>query len=150
MSRRPPLLLSRAAASLAATTLVACGSGTVDISPGVALELAEYRAGTISELRYALDLVIPESRGEPVTGTVTIHFNLSSRQQPLVLDFRAPPEQVRAVHLNGEPVDYELATDHILIPRERLRRGAQSVTVEFASSDDALNRQDDFFYALFV
>lgn len=150
MRRQSRVILSRAAAGLVATALVACESGTVDIAPGVPLALAEYRAATITDLRYALELEIPESRLEPVTGTVTMRFELSSRQQPLVLDFRAPPEQVRAVRLNGEPVDYELAIDHILIPRERLQRGAQSVTIEFTSSDDALNRQDDFFYALFV
>jgi aminopeptidase N len=150
MSQAPRVHLCRAAAGLAATALMACEPATVDFSPGVPLELAEYRAGTIKELHYALDLVIPESSTAPVTGTVTISFDLSSRQQPLILDFRAPAEQVRAVRLNGDEVDFEIATDHILIPRERLQRGTQSVTIEFTSADDALNRQDDFLYALFV
>ncbi len=148
--RTPRVLLYRAAAGLAAIALVACEPAAVDFSPGVSLELAEYRAGTITDLHYALDLEIPESRVAPVTGTVTISFSLSSHRQPLILDFRAPGEQVRAVRLNGEPVDYDLTTDHILIPPERLQRGAQAVTIEFTSSDEALNRQDDFFYALFV
>lgn len=150
MSRRPCLQWGRTAAGLGLTGLLACEPATVDFSPGVPLELAEYRAGAITDLQYALELVIPESRVEPVTGTVTISFSLSSRRQPLILDFRASPDQVRAVRLDGEPVDYELATDHILIPRERLQRGPQAVTVEFTSGNDALNRQEDFLYALFV
>lgn len=122
----------------------------LEIAPGVSLELAEYRAEAIRDLRYDVALEVPATREAPVTGTVTIHFTLLNRRQPLVLDFRAPAAQVETVLLDGAPVAFTQPADHIVIAPRHLRRGAQTVTVSFTSSDDALNRQDELLYALFV
>jgi aminopeptidase N len=137
--------------ALAAPALAgACGTPALDTGPGVSLELAEYRAETIRDLRYEVVIEVPASTQEPVAGTVTIRFDLLSRTHPLVLDFRAPPEQVLSVLLDGEPVEHTLADGHIVIARRHLRRGPQEVTVAFQSGEEALNRQEDFFYTLFV
>jgi len=127
-----------------------CADPSPDPVPGVALELAEHRAGSISDLRYDVHFDLPEHRNEPVRGEVTVRFGLDDARHPLVLDFRAAPDQVHDVQLNGEPVTYTLPADHIVIPARALRRGPQEVTVRFTSGDDALNRHDDFLYALFV
>jgi aminopeptidase N len=135
---------------LAATLMAgACDPGPPE--PGVPLALARARAATIRELAYDLRLVIPASRTEPVTGTVAISFVRAATGDPLVLDFRAPAEQVRSVTLNGAPVSFTTPPDHIVIPAGLLTSGApQVVGIEFISSDAALNRHEDFLYALFV
>lgn len=117
---------------------------------GVALELAQQRAAALDDVRYDLQLSVPLSVDEPVTGQVLIQFNLINSTQPLILDFRAPADHVFDVRLNGEAVQYRVTPDHIVIPAAVLSIGAQTVDVSFRSTDAALNRQTDFFYALFV
>ena len=120
-------------------------------TPGVALDLARARAAAITELRYDLRLTIPEARAEPVTGTVTITFVSDAPGGPLVLDFRAPAGHVKAVTVNGAPARFTTPPDHIVIPAGAITPGTpQRVSVEFTSTDAALNRHDDFLYALFV
>ncbi len=140
---------------LALLALTACGDRSGEGGPdnptrGVALALAEQRAAVISELRYDATFDVPLSRDSAVTGTVDVRFVLRDTLQPLVLDFRAPPDHVLSVRLNGDEVPYTLPDDHIVIPGSALSAGEQTVTVAFRSTNDALNRQDEFFYALFV
>jgi len=118
--------------------------------PGVPLALAEQRAATISDVRYALEMDLPGSTDEPVTGVVTVNFLLTEVSAPLVLDFRAPADHVLHVLIDGKPGRYSVPQDHIVIPVEALQPGQHSVTVSFRSTDSALNRQDEFLYALFV
>jgi aminopeptidase N len=114
------------------------------------MELAEDRSATISDLRYALHFDLPDSLGIPVTGEVTIRFARARSRTPLVLDFRAPPDHILAVALNGDSVPWSAPADHIVIPAASLGQGEQVVTVRFRSSEAALNRQPDLLYALFV
>jgi aminopeptidase N len=135
--------------------LTRCDSGTTEPAPtepapGVALSLARERVALLSEVHYDLTLQLPAAMSEPVTGSNVIRFDLTAVTAQLVLDFRAPPEQVQRVHLDGEPVDYSLPTDHIVIPTSSLKPGPHRIDVDFVSTDTALNRQPDFLYALFV
>jgi aminopeptidase N len=120
------------------------------LAPGVSQALALYRASSLSNVAYQLELDLPASAQEPVTGKVSIRFELHDASKPLVLDFRAPADHVSAVLLDGQAVPYELPQDHIVIPAAALQVGAREVRVEFRSTDAALNRQADFLYALFV
>lgn len=118
--------------------------------PGVARALAESRAATVRELRYDVQFDIPADRDAPVTGEVAVRFTRSGGTGPLVLDFRAPADHVLGVTLDGDSVAYAVPEDHIVIPADAVDDGAHEVRVRFRSTDAALNRQDDFLYALFV
>ncbi len=150
------LLSSRLTAGVAMLMgLAACGDANgegerSEPAPGVAVALAEHRAEVISSVRYDAAFDIPLSRDSAVTGTVDISFGLRDTLQPLVLDFRAPPDHVLSVRLNGAEVPYTLPADHIVIPGSALSAGEHTVSVAFRSTNDALNRQEEFFYALFV
>ncbi len=150
----PRPLLPGASAGLGALcwvlTMGGCTDPAGEPAPGVALALAEDRSATISNLRYAVHLDVPDSLGIPVTGEVTIRFARARSRTPLVLDFRAPQDHVVAVALNGDSVPWTAPTDHIVIPGASLGDGEQAVTVRFRSSEAALNRQADLLYALFV
>ncbi len=112
--------------------------------------LAAQRARTIGDLRYEARFDIPAERDSAVTGEVTVRFTLAGADAPLVLDFRAPPAHVLGVRLDGDSVPWRPVPDHLVIPARALSPGAHAVTVRFRSTDDALNRGDDFLYALFV
>ena len=127
-----------------------CGGETrADVSPGVALELAERRAATIFNLHYDVRFVIPVARAEPITGSVAASFTLAE-PGPVVFDFAQPADHVRTVRVAGEPVDFEVRDEHVIVPAAGTSAGHVVVDIEFTAGEGSLNRQDDFLYTLFV
>lgn len=117
---------------------------------GVSLQLAKARAGSISQLRYELSLSIPRSRAEPVTGSNVLRFRLADAAQPLVIDFDAEGAAQAIVTANGVRVPTRAVNGHLLIAPAHLRRGENSIRIDFRAGDAPLNRNDDFLYTLFV
>jgi aminopeptidase N len=114
------------------------------------LALAEDRAARVSNLRYELHFHIPESQQEPVRGRVTLRFDLKGAQTPLALDFAADRTAISGGRFNGEEGTPDFVTDHLVIPADRLKAGANEITLDFTSTDAPLNRNPEFLYALFV
>ncbi len=117
---------------------------------GVTHSLAQSRAATIHDVRYDLRFVIPELPSEPVTGHLTLHFRTDTLEGPLVLDFRTSPDHLDSLWLDGHPVAYRTPEGHIVLPKEAVSPGAHTISAVFSAADDALNRNEDFLYALFV
>jgi aminopeptidase N len=138
-----------ASAALITMAAVGCGDSGPDLSPGVSLELAQYRSRTISDLRYQLAFEIPERVGDPVSGSLEVTFVLE-RPAPVVLDFTGPPEAVRQVTAAGGAIPYELRDQHLLVPATATVAGENRVAIEFIAGDGALNRNPEFLYTLFV
>jgi aminopeptidase N len=117
--------------------------------PGVSESLARERAAAFGDLRYELSFVIPAERSKPLQGTAVIRLRL---QQPhrIVLDFQQPRERVRSVRVAGRPIDPVIADGHIVIPASATSSGLNEITIEFTAGDEALNRNDEFLYTLFV
>ena len=147
----------RASGVVLIMTSAACGVRDTPVAtsvpaPGVPLALAERRAATTRDLRYDVHFELPAERSAPVTGEVTMRFvhtaDTLERDAPLVLDFRAPADHVLGVTLDGDSIAYAVPEDHIVLPA--IADGAHEVRVRFRSTEAALNRQDDFLYALFV
>lgn len=124
----------------------------IEIDEGVSWTLAEHRAATLSGLRYRYHLRIPRARNAPVTGTVEIRFAWSDpRGLDVVLDFKDPSRRVSAVRANGAAVDWTARHDHVIVPAAALSADERNVVeLEFEAGDEALNRNDDFLYTLFV
>ena len=137
-----PLLFGAALMVMQATT-------AVPIGPGVSEALAAERRTAIRELRYDLQFVVPPERSAPVRGRVTVHFTLA-RPHRAVLDFAQPPDRVMRVVVNGRETPTPIADGHLIVPAEQTRKGGNDIAVEFLSGDDALNRDDEFLYTLFV
>ena len=139
-----------AACAILAGMATGCNSGsTVDVTSGVALELAERRASTIFNVLYDVRLAIPEERELPIGGSVTTSFTLTE-VGPLIFDFAQPAENVHAVRVAGAPVDFEARDEHVIVPAAAMSPGHNVVDVEFTAGEGSLNRQDDFLYTLFV
>ncbi|HWP38785.1 MAG TPA: M1 family aminopeptidase [Gemmatimonadales bacterium] len=129
---------------------LACARERPAVEPGVPAALAKHRRANISDLRYGLRLSVPHRRDEAVTGNVTVEFTLRDPSAPLVLDFTPGADHLHAVRANGNDAQFEAADGHIVIPPAALAAGSNTVELEFTAGDDALNRSDDFLYALFV
>lgn len=136
-----------------ALSLMSCVSSSENDdlpAPGVALALAEQRTAVISNVVYDLHVRVPATSRGAVTGSLIASFDLSDTTQPLVMDFRVPADHVLDVTLNGQAVMYQVTNGHIVIPSQALASGRHDINIDFISADTALNRRDDFMYALFV
>jgi aminopeptidase N len=128
------------------------GSRIVTVTPptdGISQTLAVERAANISSVRYALSLSIPAEREKPVRGTAAVRLVLADRA-PLIFDFAQPPENVSSVRANGQAVSVRSEHGHLVVPAESLKRGQNIIEIAFTAGDEALNRNDEFLYSLFV
>ncbi len=123
------------------------------LSDGVSRQLAESRSASVSDVSYDLWFSIPDSLTQPVTGRATVSFKYSG-DVDLPLDFtgRLLKNNHNAwCEINGENSNAVLAKDeHIILPRGLLRKGMNTVKLNFVSSDASLNRHVDYMYTLFV
>ncbi|HKJ01031.1 MAG TPA: M1 family aminopeptidase, partial [Longimicrobiales bacterium] len=118
---------------------------------GVPWALAEHRKATLSEVAYTISLDIPEARSDAIQGDTRVAFTWNDPQGfPLVLDFLKAADRVRRVEVNGAAADWSSLNDHVVIPAAALRAGSNEVRLVYTAGDEALNRNDDFLYALFV
>jgi aminopeptidase N len=124
-------------------------SGGDPPGPGVPETLARERAAVIRDLRYDLTFIIPEERRAAVNGLVVVRFTLAAPHR-VVLDFAQPRERIRSVRSGGRDVMYTFADEHLTIPAAATVAGANEITIEFVAGDEALNRNDEFLYTLFV
>jgi aminopeptidase N len=145
---RPGLILS----ALGVAALSGCDQPSPPSTDlGVAWDLAEHRARTLSDVSYDIDLTIPESQDDGINGRTIITFDLDDPDgHPVVVDFTEPGERVRSVRLNGTEVPWEPVNDHVVVPGDELTRGSNQLELTYIAGDDALNRNEDFLYTLFV
>ncbi len=122
------------------------------IGPGIAERVANDRAARVRDLVYEASFTIPATRTEPVRGILTATFALTSADGDLAFDFAQPAEKILAVSVNGETTTDVASRDgHLIVPAALLLRDAvNSVTFEFLAGDEALNRQEELLYTLFV
>ena len=128
------------------------GSRIVTVTPpteGISQTLASERAANVSSVRYALSLSIPSTKNEPVRGTVSVRLVLAG-QAPLIFDFAQPADKVSSIRANGQTVAVRSEQGHLVVPAESLKLGENIVDIAFTAGDEALNRNDEFLYSLFV
>lgn len=118
---------------------------------GVSYDLARYRARQIYDVHYDLSFHIPQLMEQPVRGTVRIHFKPLKARHGLILDFQPGEDQIHHISVNGLETLYDVMNGHIYIDANGLvPRQENIIEISFTSSDQALNRSNDFMYTLFV
>ena len=144
------LLVVAVTASVSA--FISCRRIDVDEYTGVGVSkmLATYRSETVRDVRYLLAFRISEGKESPVEGSAVIEFSLTSRRQPLVIDFRVSDDHLRSVTVNGQIVEATLTNGHIVIDGSLLSRIYNRVEITFRAGDLSLNRNEDYLYTLFV
>jgi aminopeptidase N len=154
--------------------LMMCGAlygaelnGSAEPEPGVARELARFRAIHYSDVRYELNLQV-EPQAPMLRGRELIRVTLDGEVGQLVLDWRVvtakegqPQARVWNIRANNRNInDARMANDHIMIPGAYLHRGENILDLEFESpiapSGSAVTRYMDredgseYIYTLFV
>lgn len=136
---------------LLASLMSACQNPPQEIpDPGVSKSLADQRKADIQDISYDLHFAIPEKRDQQIEGKIAITMTWSGEGKDLVLDFKNPKEQVKSVRIGEENVPYEVLQEHIIIPAKYVVQGKQEINLGFIAGEQALNRNEDFLYTLFV
>ncbi len=125
------------------------GPSADSVDRGVSEALARERAAALSAVRYDLAFTIPADRQQPVQGRLLLRTTLAGPAR-IVIDFSAPKDRVHSVRVGGASVNPIYSDDHLIIPAGATRAGDNAIAIEFTAGDDALNRNDDFLYTLFV
>ena len=122
------------------------------MQPGVSRALAVYRRIHLRDIRYDLSFRIPASRDEAVTGRERISFVLdkAGAGKALLMDFKASPNAVSELKVNGSAVPAEYRDEHLLAPAALLHQGVNTADLLFTAGNGALNRNPDFLYTLLV
>ncbi len=148
-------LLIAVVAALAAGFIVYvawAGRRTSSVEGGIPQALADERASRIRDLTYETSFDIPAARTEPIHGSVTARFTLNEVVAPLVFDFAQPADKFVGATVNGQTTTKVTSSNgHLIVPANLLLAGQPNeVTLTFIAGDEALNRQDEFLYTLFV
>jgi aminopeptidase N len=120
------------------------------VTPGVSSELSIHRRAEITDLRYHLDFLVPATKSESIRATETIYLSLKTNAQPLQLDFKQNADHVHALTVNGKTIVPKLENEHLVIAPSHLRKGKNTISLQFTAGDASLNRNADYLYALFV
>jgi aminopeptidase N len=125
---------------------------TAVIGPGIPEAMADDRAARIRDLTYEASFHVPATRSEPVRGELTARFALASADNDLAFDFVQPAEKFLTARVNGHVTSAVVARDgHLVVPASLLKANSvNEVTFTFIAGDEALNRQDELLYTLFV
>lgn len=122
----------------------------VYLEKGVSIELAEYRAEHLSEIKYDLFFYIPHDRTCSVDVIETVEFSLDNTENDLILDFKGNPERIKSVNVNGFATDISYLNEHLVISKEYLKSGPNIIDISFTASNKQLNRHHDYLYTLVV
>ena len=118
-----------------------------NLEKGVSKQLAKSRKAAISNVKYDLTFTIPADASKKVLGKALITFDLSKKQD-VILDFQGQFSGQVQIGKKKRPVTFQ--NEHIIIPFKFLKIGNVEIILEFVCKDDALNRNGDYLYTLFV
>lgn len=155
MGRHLLLVLALVTAVLTAATVFFVSRHTPDtalIGPGIPEAMANDRAARVRDLTYEASFHVPATREEPVRGALTARFALTSADSDLAFDFAQPADKFLSARVNGAATDAVVSRDgHLVVPASLLQaNNTNEVTFTFIAGDEALNRQDELLYTLFV
>jgi len=121
-----------------------------DPEPGIALTLAQDRLQTIENMRYELSFSIPASPSEALYGRAVLRFVLKDTSRDVVLDFTPGADSLSSLSVAGRPSKFRVVKDHIIIPKENLSSGENTIDIAFRAGEAPFNRNPEFMYTLFV
>jgi aminopeptidase N len=117
---------------------------------GVSRALARERARRVTNIRYRIELDIPDDRREPIGGHLVLSFDLDDVRGPLILNF-APGATggLTRCACNGCGLTTAVFDGHLVLPASALAE-RNHVALDFLAGDGPLNRRDGYLYTLFV
>ncbi|HSD43008.1 MAG TPA: M1 family aminopeptidase [Burkholderiales bacterium] len=148
-------------ALLAAAMVMAEAAAAPALEPGVARDLARWRAARYGDLRYDLNVSIAAPLAH-LEGSLELRVAVRGKPVGLVLDWRPPPGgAIREVEANGVAIGRpRVVREHLVIPARHVRTGGNTVRLRFAApiatAGTAVtlyrDREDgaEYVYSLFV
>ncbi|MBU2899713.1 M1 family metallopeptidase [Maribacter dokdonensis] len=139
--------------SLVLSILCSCKNeqhSTTTLIVGVPEEMAMYRSSQISDVHYNLSFNIPAELKEPIPSQLELNFNLEQLQEPVILDFKEETSKIKSISINGKNAKILHEQEHIILPKEHLITGKNTVTIAFIAGELSLNRNEDYLYTLLV
>ena len=140
----------------------AATAATPQLEPGVARDLARWRAQHYSDVRYDLELALAPPI-EQLQGTLQIRVTLRGEPVDLVLDWRPPAQgsALSGLEANGLAIERpRIVREHLVIPVRHVRGGENVIRLRFtapiAAAGTAVTRYGDredgaeYIYSLFV
>ena len=121
-----------------------------DIASGVSLEMATIRSSQISNVHYNLSFHIPEEQKDPIHSNLILDFNLDQPNEAIYLDFKEETAKIKSVTINDDSIGIKHINEHIVLPKEHLKKGQNSITIAFIAGELSLNRNIDYLYTLLV
>ena len=117
---------------------------------GIPLILAEHRAKQVSDVTYALSFKIPESQQDPIISKLVLTLTLQNIDAPLYLDFKEETNHLKKIIANGSNTTILHKNEHIKIEQEYLKKGLNTIEIDFLAGELSLNRNKEFLYTLLV
>ncbi|MCV9386166.1 M1 family metallopeptidase [Reichenbachiella ulvae] len=123
---------------------------TVEVEDGISFQLAQERKANIKDISYHLTFDIPESPEQGIPSELILGVKLTALDKDLILDFSADSELLKAIEVNDQSVEIYHSHQHLIIPKASLKKGYNEIKIDFIAGDAALNRNEEYLYALFV
>lgn len=130
---------------LSAVSFLGCSPVTED---GVPFSLASQRADFLSDVHYSLGFDLTRDAGR-VESSDTVSFR-ASEKEAVILDFKVTDANLLGITANGRNIDAVFENEHLTIPRKYVKKGDNTVVINFIAGEQSLNRRDDFLYTLLV
>ena len=124
----------------------------LDITPGVSYHLAQERKANIHDIHYDISFSIPKTLDEDVYCSIIINFRLKECSD-VVIDYR-DTEQIGDIFMGDvgsiEEWSKWLRNEHIVIPRDKVTIGQNTIHIHTRVSNQSLNRNEEYLYTLLV
>ena len=136
---------------LSALMIASCSSGPDGemLCDGVPLQLAEWRSGVLSDVRYDLHFRIISDSDTEIKACESVSFILSKKVDA-VLDFAGERAGEVRVSIDSSEIPVRIVNEHIVVPGKYLVKGRNVIDIEFIAGNSALNRREGCIYTLFV
>ena len=117
---------------------------------GISSELAQFRKQQVSDIHYTLSFEIPEKKASPIPSRLLLEVEISDLSHPLILDFHEEASHLFSLNVNGKDTQIDHRNQHLIIAKELLAKGPNSIEIEFTAGELSLNRNENFLYTLLV
>lgn len=122
----------------------------LNVTPGVSWQLAQYRKENISNIIYTLNFNIPTLPQLAIKAKEKITFDLKNIDDDLQIDFKEDSNKILKISANGKNIKTIHYNEHIVIDKKYLTVGQNKISILFIAGNDALNRNSNYMYTLFV
>ncbi|WP_062052788.1 M1 family metallopeptidase [Aquimarina longa] len=119
-------------------------------STGVPLDMADYRSTQVQDIVYHLSFNIPKEKELPIPSNLILEATINDLSHPLYLDFKEKPSTLQNLIVNKKETTITYAKEHIIIPKEALQLGANTIEIAFTAGELSLNRNTSYLYTLLV